>query len=147
MSYNHFLLGFIMKFSTLFILASTIASVSNALVQSSTRAHVSTTAPAGRRAFLAQSSAVSAAALVGAAAPAFAKDEYSMDVEETVVAKKEGAKSGGGGLAVGLPLAAGVALSLPFFYQSLARMAGIKNAKMPVSDAKPSTKKTAGKKR
>jgi hypothetical protein len=138
-----------MKFSTLFIFAS-IASGSNALVPSSTRGNLATEAPTGRRAFLAQASAVSAAALVGVAAPAFAKDDYSMDVESTVVPKKVvEKKSGGGGLAVGGPLAVGVALSLPFFYQNLARMAGVKNAKMPVTAAKPAPKKASmfGKKR
>jgi hypothetical protein len=135
-----------MKFSTLFILAS-IASVSNALVPSSTRANVATpVAPTGRRVFLAQASAVSAAALVGAAAPAFAKDVYSLDVEKTVVPKKVAEnKGGGGGLAVGGALAAGVALSLPFFYQNLARMGGVKNAKLPVKGAKPAPKKAAAK--
>ena len=135
-----------MKFSTLFILAS-IASVSNALVPSSTRANVATAeAPTGRRAFLALASAVPAAALVGAATPAFAKDEYSMDVEKTVVPKKEASNSGGGGLAVGGALAAGVALSLPFFSMNLARMAGVNNAKTPVEPAaKKGGKKTAAK--
>jgi hypothetical protein len=132
-----------MKFCTLLILAS-IASVSNALVTSSTKANVAADAPTGRRAFLAQASAVFAAALVGAAAPAFAKDDYSMDVENTVVPKKVVAKQGGGGgLAVGGALAAGVGLSLPFFYQNLARMAGINNAKMPVNGAKPASAKKA----
>jgi hypothetical protein len=111
-----------MKVTAILILAS-IASVSHALV-----------AP-DRRAFLAKASAASAAAFVAAAnsSPAFAKDEYSTDFDQVVVPKKEKVASSGGngGLLIGGVLAGGLALSLPFFGQNLARMGGVKNAKLP----------------
>jgi hypothetical protein len=111
-----------MKVSAILILAL-IASVSHALVASD------------RRTFLVKASTASAAAFVAAAnpSPAFAKDEYSMEVDQVVVPKKEMAKKkgGNGGLLVGGALFGGLALSLPFFAPNLARMAGVKNTKLP----------------
>ena len=88
-------------------------------------------APSGRRAFL--SKAAASVATVTVAAPAVAKEQYDLGFDESIVAKKEAPekKSGDGGLIVGGALAAGFALSLPFFAPNLARMAGIKNAKLP----------------
>jgi len=84
----------------------------------------------GRRAFL--SKVATSAATVTVASPALAADQYALDFDESIVAKKETPKkSNDGGLIVGGALAAGFALSLPFFAPNLARMAGIKNAKMP----------------
>jgi hypothetical protein len=113
-----------MKFSVLFVVASLAAS-GNALAPSSTTG--------SRRAFLSKVATTAALASVAVAAPAFAKDQYALDFDESIVVKKEEApKSGGnGGLIVGGALAGGLALSLPFFAPNLARMAGVKNAKMP----------------
>lgn len=89
-----------------------------------------------RRAFLSKVATTSAATVVTTAAvasPAFAKgDAYDLTgVDEIVVKKeKESSKSGSGGLLVGGALGGGLLLSLPFFYQNLARMAGIKNSKI-----------------
>jgi hypothetical protein len=115
-----------MKFSFLVAVASLAASA-NALAPPS-----STTGD--RRAFLSKVVAVSVASVAIASTPAaFAKDQYSLDFDESIVVKKEEApKSGGnGGLIVGGALAGGLALSLPFFAPNLARMAGIKNGKLP----------------
>ena len=108
-----------MKLFSIFALALMLVSSATAL------------APAhnDRRAFLAQVAATSAVA-VTTSAPAFAAN-YDLDVGDTVVPVKEAPKksSDAGGL-VGRALAGGLLLSLPFFYQNLARMAGIKNAKL-----------------
>ena len=86
--------------------------------------------PPSRRAFLSKATA-SAAAKVVIASPAFAKDQYSLDVEETEIPKKSSKEGGKGGLIVGGALAGGFALSLPLFAPNLSRMAGFKNTKMP----------------
>ena len=98
-------------------------------------ASVNGLAPNGRRAFL--SKVATSAASVAVAAPAFAKEEYSLDFDKSIVAKKEAApaKSGNGGSLVGGALAGGFALSLPFFAPNLARLAGYKNAKQPSDKA------------
>ena len=107
-----------MKFSTAVILASILAGA-NALAP-----------PSDRRAFL--SKVATSAATVAVASPAIAAD-YKLDFDESIVAKKETPKKegGNGGLIVGGALAGGFALSLPFFAPNLARMAGVKNAKLP----------------
>lgn len=89
-----------------------------------------------RRAFLSQAgSAVASAVAVGAsAAPVLAADKYDLNFDESIVpAKKESPKKsdGGGGLIVGGALGGGLLLSLPFFAPNLARLAGVKNAKLP----------------
>ena len=99
-----------MKFSPL-IIAATVASV-NALAPPTTDS---------RRAFLSQAASTTATAFTAAtvassASPAFAKDDYALDVGGNVPApvKTEAKKSSGGGLVAGA-LGASVALSLPFF--------------------------------
>lgn len=82
----------------------------------------------GRRAFLTK--AVTTAASVAVATPVMAADQYSLDLDESYKKETPAKKSGNGGAVVGGALAAGFALSLPFFYQNLARMAGIKNSKL-----------------
>jgi hypothetical protein len=90
-------------------------------------------APADRRAFLAKATASTTAAAftVAASAPAFAKDEYSLDTGKDVVVEKKVAEKGSGGNIVAGALAGSVALSLPFFLPNLMRLAGINNAKNP----------------
>jgi len=86
-----------------------------------------------RRAFLSKVATSAAAVAVTTSAPAFAKSSYDLDVGDTVVPEKEAPKKsgGGGGTIVGAALGGGLLLSLPFFAPNLARMAGIKNAKLP----------------
>jgi hypothetical protein len=112
-----------MKLSVIFVFAS--LAVANALSPSSS--------PTNRRAFFANAGTTLAVVSSLASAPAFAKDDYSLDFDESIVAKKAetSKESGNGGLIVGGVLAGGFALSLPFFAPNLARMAGIKNAKTP----------------
>jgi hypothetical protein len=117
-----------MKLSVIFVFAS--LAVANALAPNSS--------PTNRRAFFAKAaSTVAVVSSLAIAAPtaAFAKDDYSLDFDESIVVKKaDTSKEGGGsngGLIVGGALAGGLALSLPFFAPNLARMAGIKNAKTP----------------
>eukprot|EP00559_Dactyliosolen_fragilissimus_P003669 CAMPEP_0184867082 /NCGR_PEP_ID=MMETSP0580-20130426/25034_1 /TAXON_ID=1118495 /ORGANISM="Dactyliosolen fragilissimus" /LENGTH=114 /DNA_ID=CAMNT_0027367129 /DNA_START=96 /DNA_END=440 /DNA_ORIENTATION=- len=106
-------------FLTLFI----IVSLSNALAPP--------TSLDSRRAFLSQATSATVIAFSGAA-PALAKDEYSLDTGSVTVPKKEKeVKSNEGGALVGGALAGSVALSLPFFLPNLMRMAGINNAKNP----------------
>ncbi|KAL3944911.1 MAG: hypothetical protein SGBAC_001002 [Bacillariaceae sp.] len=111
-----------MKFLPIFTLALLFISSANAL------------APAhnDRRAFLAKVATSATAVTVTTSAPAFAKSSYDLDIGDTVVPEKEApTKSGGGGTIVGGALGAGLLLSLPFFAPNLARMAGVKNAKLP----------------
>uniref|UniRef100_A0A6V2AER0 Uncharacterized protein n=1 Tax=Ditylum brightwellii TaxID=49249 RepID=A0A6V2AER0_9STRA len=110
-----------------FVLA--LAFSCNALVTPST----------DRRAFLSKvassSAAVATAAVVTSnPSPAIAKtDLYALDGIDEIATKKEvKEKSGGGGATtVGIALAGGFALSLPFFAPNLARLAGVKNTKLP----------------
>ena len=111
-----------MKHSILVILCALVAST-DALTQPT----ISTT---GRRAFLAKT--VTAAATIAAASPALAisSDPYALDLDESYkkeIPKKTG---GNGGALVGGVFGGGLLLSLPFFAPNLARMAGIKNAKL-----------------
>lgn len=97
-----------------------LAASSDALSQPST---------AGRRAFLAK--AATAAASVAVASPAFAAvDKYALDVGEEYKKEAPEKKSSEGGNLVGGAFAGGLLLSLPFFAPNLARMVGIKNAKL-----------------
>ncbi|CAJ1952208.1 unnamed protein product [Cylindrotheca closterium] len=116
-----------MKLFSFFALAVLFVSSANALAPAHTN---------DRRAFLSKvaTSAATVAAVSTLAAPAaFAKQSnYDLDVGDTVVPEKEVKKSGGGGGSiVGGALAGGLLLSLPFFAPNLARMAGVKNAKLP----------------
>jgi len=108
-----------MKLLSLFAVLLAIIAGADALAQPS---------PAGRRAFLTQ--AATTAASVAIASPAFAADEYALDLDESYKTEAPEKKGGNRGAVVGGALAAGLALSLPFFYQNLARMAGIKNSKL-----------------
>jgi hypothetical protein len=112
-----------MKTTALFVLAA-LASA-NALAPSTSN----------RRAFLSKFAAGSVATVSVAstlATPAFAKDTYALDgIDEATPKKEAPKKSGDGGTIVGGALAASFALSLPFFAPNLARMAGVKNAKLP----------------
>lgn len=102
-----------------------------ALVASSTSALAPPSpAAAGRRAFLAKAATTTAASIAAVASPAFAVDQYALDLDESYKTEKPEKKSGNGGAVVGGAVAAGLALSLPFFYQNLARMAGVKNSKL-----------------
>eukprot|EP00554_Chaetoceros_debilis_P004573 CAMPEP_0194085194 /NCGR_PEP_ID=MMETSP0149-20130528/16638_1 /TAXON_ID=122233 /ORGANISM="Chaetoceros debilis, Strain MM31A-1" /LENGTH=113 /DNA_ID=CAMNT_0038768021 /DNA_START=83 /DNA_END=424 /DNA_ORIENTATION=+ len=86
-----------------------------------------------RRAFLAKATASTSAAAfatVAASAPAFAKDEYSLDTGDIKVPEKVKAESKGGSIVTGA-LGASVLLSLPFFLPNLMRLAGVNNAKNP----------------
>lgn len=111
-----------MKLFSIFALALLFVSSANAL------------APAhnDRRAFLSKVATSAATVAVTTSAPAFAKSSYDLDVGDVVVPEKEApSKSGGGGSIVGGALAGGLLLSLPFFAPNLARLAGIKNTKLP----------------
>jgi hypothetical protein len=114
-----------MKLSIIFVFAS--LAVANALAPKSS--------PTNRRAFFVNAASTLAVVSSLASAPAFAKDDYSLDFDESIVAKKADASKdssgSNGGLIVGGALAGGLALSLPFFAPNLARMAGVKNAKQP----------------
>lgn len=83
-----------------------------------------------RRGFI---SNVATATVVVATQPAFAAAEkYDLDMGEVAASKKEvPRKSGGGAGLVGGALAGGLLLSVPFFAPNLARLAGVKNAKLP----------------
>jgi hypothetical protein len=110
-----------MKLSTVLTLAT--VATSNALAP-----------PSDRRAFLAKASASTTAAAfttIVASAPAFAKDDYSLDTGDNVVVEKKKAEGGNGSSIVGGALAGSVLLSLPFFLPNLMRLAGINNAKNP----------------
>ena len=91
-----------------------------------------TPASGGRRAFLSKVAGTTVASVATIAAPAIAADKYNLDFDESVVPKTESPKSSGGsgGLIVGGALGGGLLLSLPFFAPNLARLAGIKNAKL-----------------
>jgi hypothetical protein len=109
-----------MKTSALVLLASLAAST-NALTPVNT----------DRRAFLSKVATSATSVAIATSAPAFA-GTYDLDVGDTVVAEKEAPKkSSNGGQLVGGALAGGLLLSLPFFAPNLARLAGVKNAKLP----------------
>ena len=117
-----------MKLFSIFALALLFVSSATALAP----AH----AHNDRRAFLSKvaTSAATVAAVTTCSAPAaFAKpSNYDLDIGDTVVPEKEAPKkSGNGGSIVGGALAGGLLLSLPFFAPNLARLAGVKNAKLP----------------
>jgi hypothetical protein len=110
-----------MKTSALVLLASLAAST-NALTPVNT----------DRRAFLSKVATSATSVAIATSAPAFAASTYDLDVGDTVVTKKEAPKkSGNGGKIVGGALAGSLLLSLPFFAPNLARLAGVKNAKLP----------------
>ena len=118
-----------MKNPSAILLAATLLSSSDALTPSSST---------GRRAFLSKvaagsvATATTVAAVTTTAPAAFAAADYDLGGIDDVATKKDTPKkSGDGGAIVGGALAAGFALSLPFFAPNLARMAGIKNAKQP----------------
>lgn len=108
-----------MRFSRVLILGAISASTVEALSQPN---------PAGRRAFLTK--AATTAASIAVASPAFAAEQYSLELDESFKKEPEKKSSSGGGNIVGGALAGGVLLSLPFFAPNLARLAGYKNAKI-----------------
>jgi hypothetical protein len=112
-----------MKTTALFTLA--VLASANALAPSTS----------DRRAFLSKIAAGSVATVSVAStfsSPAFAAGSYDLNgIDEAAPKKEAPKKSGDGGLIVGGALAASFALSLPFFAPNLARMAGVKNAKLP----------------
>jgi hypothetical protein len=88
----------------------------------------------GRRAFLAKvvtSTATAAVTIAAVSSPAAAAPEqYSLDLDESFKKEAPEKKSGNGGTIVGAALGGGLLLSLPFFAPNLARLAGVKNAKI-----------------
>lgn len=111
-----------MKLSLLSLLVAIVAPSIDALAPP-------TNTNTGRRAFL--NKGVIATATIVAAPPAFAADQYSLELDESYKKPEPEKKSGSGGTIVGGALAGGLLLSLPFFAPNLARLAGIKNAKIP----------------
>ncbi len=116
-----------MKLSLLTVCAVCVAHTANALSQP--------TPVGGRRAFLAKvATGTTTAAMTIAAAsssPAVAAaDQYSLDLDESFKKEAPEKKSGNGGTIVGAALGGGLLLSLPFFAPNLARLAGVKNAKI-----------------
>jgi hypothetical protein len=107
-----------MKLSILAVVA-TIVTNTNALSQPTM---------AGRRAFL--EVATTTVATVAVASPAAAAGEYSLELDESFKKEAPEKKSGNGGTIVGAALGGGLLLSLPFFAPNLARLAGVKNAKI-----------------
>jgi len=89
---------------------------------------------ASRRTFLTKvvtSTATTAAAVTAVTlSPAFAADQYALDLDDSFKKEAPKKKSGSGGTIVGAALGGGLLLSLPFFAPNLARLAGYKNAKI-----------------
>ena len=122
--YSIVIIAATMKFSAFAVLATLVTGTS-ALAPPNAAAATNS----GRRAFL--TNAASVATMAAAAAPAMAASQYSLELDETY--KKEAPekkKSGNGGTLVGAALGGGLLLSLPFFAPNLARLAGVKNAKI-----------------
>ena len=89
----------------------------------------------GRRAFLtkvATTTTTAALTFATASSPAVAAaaNQYSLDLDESFKKEVPEKKSGNGGTIVGAALGGGLLLSLPFFAPNLARLAGVKNAKI-----------------
>jgi hypothetical protein len=113
-----------MKLSIIAVCVAIVAST-NALSQPTV---------AGRRAFLttvATTTTAAVAVTVATASPALAAAEkYSLDLDQSFQKEATEKKSGNGGAIVGAALGGGLLLSLPFFAPNLARLAGVKNAKI-----------------